>query len=309
MGRDEFFDINEEDNGPEQTQPEEVADQAAAKAVPAGKGGSYQGIKFQGVRDVLKSVCDDIRTGRKPVSYNTSFDRGILGLAPSRVVVLGGGAGTGKTSLGMSCLFDVLYAQPAMRAVVCNVEMTAEELLEREMARLSGVSLDLIQGRTLTAGQQEAVDGAHEHIQTVEDRLCIMPPPLDPYHIEEAVEYFRADLLLVDYLQELDYPEGRDRRLAIDDALRGFRRMKRAGKCVLVISEVTAAYAGTPAHLKESGQINYEADNTFVLEPARNGIVTLKQAKGRRGTKQTLRLRFLGNIHRWESAEQVGGAA
>jgi hypothetical protein len=187
--------------------------------------------------------------------------------------------------------------------------MTAEELLEREVARLSAVPLDAIQGRTLTAEQRVAVDQAHETLEKVQDRLCIMPPPFDPYHIEEAVDYFRADLLLVDYLQELDYPEGRDRRLAIDDALRGFRRMKRDGKCVLVISEVTAAYAGTPAHLKESGQINYEADNTFVLGPAKDGIVTLKQAKGRRGLKRDLKLRFHGNIHRWEPAEQIGGAA
>ena len=113
----------------------------------------------------------------------------------------------------------------------------------------------------------------------------------------------------MDYLQELDYPEGRDRRLAIDDALRGFRRLKRDGKCVLIVSEVTAAYAGTPAHLKESGQINYDADNTFVLEPAKNGTVALKQTKGRRGTKQTLKLLFRGNIHRWEPAGQEGGTA
>jgi replicative DNA helicase len=305
MGRGQLFDSDEDDDGAEQTQPEE----AAAGAVVGGEAGISQEIKYQGVRDVMKSVCDDIRAGRKPVSYNTSFDRGVLGLAPNRVIVLGGGAGTGKTSLGMSCLFDVLYAQPEMRAVVCNVEMTAEELLEREMARLSGVPLDLIQDRKLTDQQRVALDQARERLETVQDRLFIMPPPFGPYQIEEAVDYFRAGMLLVDYLQELDYSEGRDRRLEIDAALRGFRRLKRAGKCVLVISEVTAAYPGVQSHLKESGQINYEADNTFVLEPAKNGTVALKQTKGRRGTKQTLKLRFLGNIHRWQPAEQIGGAA
>jgi hypothetical protein len=121
LDRGELFDIDEGEHGPGQAPAEAEGERAGRDAARAGRdseGGISTRKKYQGVRGVLKSIRKDIREGRKPVSYNTSFDGGVLGLAPSRVIVLGVGAGTGKTSLGMSCLFDVLQGRPAMRAVV-----------------------------------------------------------------------------------------------------------------------------------------------------------------------------------------------
>jgi hypothetical protein len=274
------------------------------------KAGDQPGIKYTGVRSVLTTLCDDIKAGKKPTTYDTSFGEGVLGLAPNRIIVLSGGAGTGKTSLGMSCVFDVLHKRSDSRVVVCDVEMSAEELLEREVSRLSGVPLVAIQDRCLTHEQRRDVDEAHGRLQGVQDRLCIMPPPFDTFHILEAVEYFGADMLLVDYIQELDYPQGCERRHAIDDALREFRKLRLRGKCIILLSEITAGSQTTPPHLKESGQIEYDADNVYMIKRTKTKPqdVTLKHTKARRGKPKDVQLTFRGEFHRWTAAASGGVA-
>ncbi len=274
---------------------------ASARAAADFKGGGAEN-RYKGISEMLTALRENIRSGIKGASFSTSLGDGVLGLAPGRIVVLSGDSGVGKSSLGLSCVFDMLYQYPQLRAVICSVDLSAEEILERELSRLSAVPLQAIQERGLGADQQQAVNAGSEKLWEIRERLCLLNPPLDCFHINEAVRDFRADVLMLDYIQELDYPEGCDRREAIDDVLRLCRRFKREGKTILITSEVTHSPSGL--HPKESGQIRYEADDEYtmtVTKATNNGprIATLAHTKARR-VPRNLKLRFYGGVHRWE---------
>ncbi|MFN9911238.1 MAG: DnaB-like helicase C-terminal domain-containing protein, partial [Pirellulaceae bacterium] len=64
-------------------------------------------------------------------------------------VIMLGAPGAGKTSFVMQIVVDALRLTPNLRAVVCNVEMPPEVLLDRQLSRLSGVPLEAIRYRRL----------------------------------------------------------------------------------------------------------------------------------------------------------------
>ena len=58
----------------------------------------------------------------------------------------------------MQAVVDALRLTPTLRAVVCNIEMPPSVLLDRQLARLSGVDLTTIRYRQLTAEHSERID-------------------------------------------------------------------------------------------------------------------------------------------------------
>ena len=75
----------------------------------------------------------------------TAFDH--VEIAPGRIVLIGGAPGAGKTALITQWTFDGLDLNPKLRAVIANVEMSPSRLLDRQLARLSGVPLTTIRRR------------------------------------------------------------------------------------------------------------------------------------------------------------------
>src|SRR5215831_6168015 len=92
--------------------------------------------------DVLASWRDDVLTGKPPVLYPVGAgELARLEIGPGIVWLLGGAPGAGKTALSMQLLLDAIRLTPNLRAAVCNIEMPPAVLLNRQLARLSGVNL------------------------------------------------------------------------------------------------------------------------------------------------------------------------
>ena len=91
-------------------------------------------------------------TGKPPVFYPIgagALER--IEIGPGLVTLLGGAPGAGKTAFTMQALVDALRLTPELRAVVANVEMGPAVLLDRQLARLSGIDLRTIRYRRLAA--------------------------------------------------------------------------------------------------------------------------------------------------------------
>ena len=71
-------------------------------------------------------------------------------IGPGLVTLFGGAPGAGKTALIMQLVVDALRLTPSLRALVTNVEMPAAALLDRQLARFSGIDLRTIRYRKLT---------------------------------------------------------------------------------------------------------------------------------------------------------------
>src|SRR5262245_59454327 len=116
---------------------------------------------FLAAGDVLAGWRDDLMAGTPPVLYPVGTgELGRVEVGPGLVTLLGGAPGGGKTALSMQWTLDALRLTPSLRAVVCNVEMTPAVLLDRQLARLSGIDLSLIRHRRLGAEHSGRLDQA-----------------------------------------------------------------------------------------------------------------------------------------------------
>lgn len=133
---------------------------------------------FQTAADVFDTWRDDVLTGQPPTLYpvgDGEFARVEVG--PKLVTLIGGAPGAGKTALAMQFVVDGLRLTDSLRVVVCNIEMPAEVLLDRQLARLSGVDATAIRYRQLDGSHANRLDQALNTLEHVAERLCFVRPP------------------------------------------------------------------------------------------------------------------------------------
>ena len=88
-------------------------------------------------------------------------------IGPKLVTLIGGAPGAGKTAFTMQAIVDALRLTPTLRVLVCNIEMTPPVLLDRQLARLSGIDLDTIRYRRFAAEHADRLD------QALRDHKCV----------------------------------------------------------------------------------------------------------------------------------------
>ncbi|MBI5863433.1 MAG: hypothetical protein HZB38_02755, partial [Planctomycetes bacterium] len=167
--------------------------------------------RFQVAADVLDGWRDSVLCGTPPVLYPIGAgELARIEVGPGLVTLIGGAPGAGKTAFTMQAAVDALRLTPTLRALVCNVEMPPPVLLDRQLARLSGVDLTTIRYRRLGAEHANRIDAGLNTLAAVADRLCFVRPPFDLGNVAAAADDFGAGLLLLDYIQRIDPPGAAD---------------------------------------------------------------------------------------------------
>jgi replicative DNA helicase len=242
-------------------------------------------------------------------------------IGPGMVTLFGGAPGAGKTAFTMQCLIDALRLTPALRAVVCNVEMAPAALLDRQLARLSGIDLSLIRHRRLGAEHADRIDQAMNTLEPLAERLAFVRPLFDLANVAATADAFDAHLLLLDYIQRIPPPgEHADKRGAVNATMDYLRQFADAGVAVLVISAVgrtkdskgRSSYAGDGlglASFRESSELEFGCDDAFILtaEDDQGDGVMLRHLKSRHGECRDIGLTFHRRHQRFTPAE--GAAA
>ncbi len=262
--------------------------------------------------DALASWREDVLTGTPPVLYPLGArELARLEIGPGIVWLLGGPPGVGKTGFAMQLLLDALRLTPDLRAVVCNIEMPPAELLNRQLARLSGVDLSIIRHRRLTADHAGRIDQGFATLEQLAERLCFVRAPFDLANVAATADAFDAGLLLLDYIQRIPPPgEHGDKRGAVDATMSYLRQFADAGVAVMVISAVgrgrdskgRSSYTEglSLASFRESSELEFGADDAFILVPEEDGAgVTLRHLKGRYGEPKDIDLDFNGRLQRF----------
>ncbi len=266
---------------------------------------------YTAAADVLEGWRDGLLTGTPPTFYRVAppdTQLGRLEIGPGLVTLIGGAPGAGKTAFTMQLVLDALRLTPTLRAVVCNIEMPPAVLLDRQLARLSGVDLTTIRYRRINARHADRIDQGLNTLAGVADRLCFVRPPFDLGNVAAAADAFDASLLVLDYIQRIA-PPGHDgeARGGVNRSMDYLRQFAAAGVAVIVISAVgrskdkagRSSYAGEGLNLasfRESSELEFGADDAFILHPdaddAQGDLMTLKHLKSRHGECRTLPLRF-----------------
>jgi replicative DNA helicase len=269
--------------------------------------------RFQAGADVLSGWHDDLLSGTPPVLYPIGageFAR--IEVGPGLVTLVGGAPGAGKTALAMQWAFDALRLTPALRVVVCNVEMAPAVLLDRQLARLSGIDLSLIRHRKLGAEHAERLDPALATLEPLAERLAFVRPPFDLGNVAATADAFEAGLLLLDYVQRIPPPgQHPDRRGAVDASMSYLRQFADAGVAVVALAAVSRSKDSkgrssyreglSLASFRESSELEFGADDAFLLLPEADNpeTVTLKHLKSRHGEPLDLPLAFNRRLQRF----------
>jgi len=274
--------------------------------------------KYQTAADVFDAWRDALFSGAAPPLYPVGTGAlATVEIGPGRVVLVGGLPGGGKTALAMQWAIDALRAVPTLRAVVANVEMSAAVLLDRQLARLSGVPLDAITKRKLGAEHADRIDRGLATLESVAERLAFVAPPFDLDNIAATADDFGGALLTLDYLQRIRPPgEHADKRSSVDALMDYLRQFADAGCAVLAVSAVArtkdkrgrSSYVGDGLNLasfRESSELEFGADTAYVLVPGRDDpeAVILRCLKHRHSEPVDISLRFERRIQSFRPTE------
>ncbi len=196
---------------------------------------------YTSAADVFDGWRENVLTGTPPTFYPIgSGDLARLEIGPGLVTLFGGAPGAGKTAFTMQAVVDALRLTPTLRALVCCVEMPPAVLLDRQLARLGGIDLDTVRYRRFTSEHAGRLDGALQTLAALADRLAFVRPPFDLDNVAASADAFRADLILLDYIQRIAPPgQHVDKRTAVNATMDYLRQFADAGKmAVLVVAAV-----------------------------------------------------------------------
>ncbi len=263
--------------------------------------------RYATAADVFGGWRDDLLTGTQPTFYpigDGALSR--IELGPGLVTLLGGAPGSGKTAFAMQAVCDALRLTPALRCLVCNVEMPPSVLLDRQLARLGGIPASVIRYRLLTDAHGERLDAGLTALEGFAERLAFLRPPFELSNVAAAADDFGAGLLVLDYVQRIAPPgEHADRRAAVNAMMDYLRQFADAGVAVLAVAAVgrTRDAKGRQSYdaeglnlasFRESSELEFGADDAYILTPDKRDeeVVTLRHVKSRHGATQDLRLKF-----------------
>jgi replicative DNA helicase len=285
--------------------------------------------RFQSTADILDGWRDDVLSGKSPTLYLVGTgELGRIEIGPGLVTLIGGAPGAGKTALTMQWVLDALVTTPSLKALVCNVEMSPSTLLDRQLARLSDIDLNLIRHRRHNAEHVDAREHGMQVLADIADRLAFVRPPFDLGNVASSADAFKADLIVLDYIQRVG-PAGEhnDRRGAVSETMSYLRQFADEGFAIVVVAALArtkdakgrSSYSTeglSLASFRETSELEYAADDAFILAPADKGPregdassrVVLKHLKSRHGEAKDITLIFDGKRQRFTSEEPSGPA-
>jgi replicative DNA helicase len=257
--------------------------------------------------DTLADWRDDVLSGQPPALFPVGTgELARIECGPGTVLLFGGAPGAGKTAFTMQAVVDALRLTSDIRAVVCNVEMSPAALLDRQLARLSGVDLTLIRYRKLGAEHTDRIELALNTLEPLAERLAFVRTPFNLENVAATADAFNARLLLLDYIQRIPPPgEHGDKRGALNATMNYLRQFADEDTSVIVVSAIgrtkdskgRSSYAGEELNLasfRESSELEFGADDAFILttDDEQGHAVTLRHLKSRHGESRNIQLTF-----------------
>ena len=279
-------------------------------------------LPFQLARDVYTPWRDGIQSAEAPTFYPVgSGGLAEIEIGPKRLTLLGGPPGQGKTALTMQWVVDALTDSSSLRALVCNVEMDALALFDRQLARLTSIDLSTIRRRKYREEDSEALNRGMQSLIAISERLAFMQFPCSMSEIAASSAEFKADLILLDYIQRIGtHGKHGDPRGAVDAAMSDLRAIAESGRSVIVVAALArskdtkgrSSYREVSlASFRESGELEYGADDAFILMPTGNcefesdpaPPVRLLHLKSRHGETKDIDLIFHKKYQRFTAIE------
>lgn len=279
--------------------------------------------------DVATELDERFANPGARVGYSTglaSVDHYFTGLRPARLYVVAARPGVGKTAVGLRLARAV--AESGGGVLFASLEMARNELMERGLADVGGVSYEGLLTGYLDEGAQRATRDALEHWAALP--MVVNDTPAIPLSrlYGEARRWSHPSgaplaLVVVDYLQLLGAPTGMSRNATrenvVSENARGLKNLAKAlGVPVVALAQLNRESERRTdnrpkmSDLRESGEIEQAADVVVLLDRAemrdpddatmkgRMEAIVAKQRAGRTGSAW---LHWEGDIQRVSDGE------
>lgn len=256
----------------------------------------------------------DLLSGKSPIRWSLADEDSPLNAIkaePGSVKALGGGPGSGKTALVLQLVTDGLRLSDELRVLVANVEMAPGVLLDRQLSRLSGIDLNIVQDRKFTADHMKRLHAGFSELESICGRLGFVRGPFTLENVAHAADELEPEILVLDYLQRFQCSASEDRRGGLDQSMSLIRRFADSGSCVFVVSALarqknSKGQSGydpdslTMAAFRDSSEIEFGVDDAYILTTGKDPSErTLKHLKARNGECRDIDLEFDGAVQRF----------
>lgn len=243
-----------------------------------------------------------IRWGIYPLDCSMHTRRG-------NFVVVGARPSTGKSALALQCALNM--AKAGYRVGFASLEMGSEEINERCIAHLSGVSLEkLVRGKNISDEEYKRINAACEALYKLPigfDYSCRMVAQIQARALSE-----RWEVVFVDYIQLLS-ANGKSSRYEIVTAISQELQQLAHRNNILVVSLSQLTRPQTTVDgkqrrpgltdLRESGQLEQDADAVILMSLTdsndKRSDRFVQLAKNRQGVCCDFALNFDGGRQRF----------
>ena len=261
------------------------------------------------IGDAMDGYLDDLeaRQGVELAGITTgltALDRHIGGLQTSRLYVVAGRPGLGKSDIATHLARTAATA--GHRTLVVSIEMTRTEVIDRWIAALSRIHANAITHGTIAERDWERIAPAI-------GRLSDLPlwvdddPSATVATIRAHARRIGAELIVVDYLQLIETVKAETRQIEVTHLARSLKRLARDLEVpVVALAQlnrgVEARLDKRPmlSDLRESGAIEQESDAVIGLyrddyyrsDSDQKGIMEMLLLKNRVGPMLTVKVAY-----------------
>lgn len=226
----------------------------------------------------VASWYNSLMDGTPPIRYPVGDDGdkiNALSFEPEAITIIGAPPGSGKSALADQLVFEALYRNENIVALIANVEQSQRVLLNRELSRISDLPYDLIRYKKLhEIHRLDRLDAGIGTITKVGDRLHWMQYPMTIERIVEETRRIDASIVLVDYIQKIQLQNtassDHERIMYVMSKL---IELKNEGRSILAISALArqttknGAYTNSDiGSFRGSSDLEFSATNAFLLK-------------------------------------------
>lgn len=222
--------------------------------------------------DIIDRLYEKIASGEMRQLLKLGPALNGLEIGCGLVTVIGSPPGAGKTTAAMQIVFEALENQPALRAVVANRESSMEVLLQRELARRTGVSSKAIRFGKCNVDELAKLREAVSELRPLLSRLSSLDEPGELPMLKRLLSE-EPGLLVLDYIQKFA-PSG-DAKAGVTEVMSTARQFARAGWAVLALSATARTQTKgkssqdsqqlNQASFRDSSEIEFQADAAYLL--------------------------------------------
>lgn len=218
--------------------------------------------------------------GKELLGFSTGFEKMDNALEGLRGInILGGPPKAGK-----SCFFMQISTEMARKktpVIYYDFENGRRKIYMRTLCRLSRLSEKSIRMQQLRGDEVERFKSAYTNYKEMLYYFRVITDrKLSPDIMRRQIDYFQHEtrndstLVVIDSLHKLPFKDLTERRTGIDEWLRNLEAIRdEQNVSFLVISELSRGESGSYSDkpdlgsFKESGDIEYSADNAMILLP------------------------------------------